>query len=128
MKAGFGSISVLLILSLSGVALAVFPSPDSYAPDSGSSNIQGALNELQDTTRTFLAVSIVIESAIGIVLLAVAGFVYFKKLKNVPKKETLWLALCAVSGIIGLFFILAAVLGLVAYIATPAITGSLVAS
>ena len=105
--------SVLILLALIAIGPALF------AQSSGSSNIQSALQDMEDTSRSFLLISIVIESVIAAVFLGAAGIIYLKKLKGVEKKETLWLVAAAISGLIGVFFAIGALLGLLMYLATP---------
>lgn len=92
-----------------------------------SSNIQGALNQLEDTTRSFLGVVTFLSLLGGILLTAIGTIIYFKKLKNVEKREMLWLALALVCGAIGIITLLAGIIGLIIYVLVPSLIESLVA-
>jgi hypothetical protein len=98
------SVLILLALVVMGSVL--------FAQSSGSSNIQSALQNMQDTSASFLMVSIVIQFVVAAVLLGTAIIIYLKKLKGVAKKETLWLVAAVVLGLVGLLCALGAVLSL----------------
>jgi len=82
-------------------------------------NIQKALGSLEDTTRSMMIISVMVEAVIAVLLLGIAILIYLKKLKGVEKKEMLWIVVAAFLGLAGLFFLFGAFLGFVAYLTTP---------
>ena len=103
----------LLILLLFGTVL--FAASD-------TSTIKNALNNLEETSKSVLLVTSLVEGVISVVFLGLAGFIYLKKLKGKEKKEMLWIAAAAILGLIGAMFLLGTVLGIVAYLTIPTMT------
>ena len=94
--------------------------------NSGSSgNIKGALENLTQTAKQTMLFSVIIELVIGVVLLAGAILVYFKKLRNPEKKETAWLIGALALGLIGFLFLIGGIIGLFIYFTAPVIVNEL---
>lgn len=91
-----------------------------------SSNLKGALQNLEDTARTMLLMSIVVEGIIAVVFLGIAALIYLKKLKGVEKKGTAWLLAAVLLGLIGALFALGAIVGLITYLTTPVLVNGLI--
>jgi len=93
----------------------------------GQQNIRSALGQLEETSRTMMLVSMVLEGVGALIFLGAAAVVYFKKLKGKEKKETLWLAAAIILGLLGLGLLAGAVMALLIYLTAPAMTQSLLA-
>lgn len=85
----------------------------------GGENVKYALEELEETSRTFLLISSVVQLVIGAVLFGVAIFIYMKKLKGVKEKGLLWIIAALILGVIGLLLLLGAVLGFLTFLFAP---------
>ncbi len=84
------------------------------------SNIQGAIGNLEDASRSFLAVATLFMFVAGAALLAIGIGIYFLKLsKAYKKKESVWVAAGFLCGGLGLLLVLGAILGLLIYLFTP---------
>jgi hypothetical protein len=90
------------------------------------SNIKGALNQLEETSRSFLVFTTIALLGVGALLAGIGAAIYFMKLKGVQKKETLWVVLAFLSGGLGLLSLLGGVLGLVMYLFMPTLIQGLV--
>lgn len=57
--------------------------------------------EASDLVKTLALASALTKLAIGSIFLVLAGVIYFKKLKKVAKKESIWIIAAIICGIIG---------------------------
>ena len=96
-----------------------------FAQNPESENIRNALKDLEETNRSMLLIGILIQGIISIVFLSGAALIYLKKIKKSEKKDMLWLAAAVVLGLIGLFFLLGTIFGVLSYLATPVIIKSI---
>jgi hypothetical protein len=93
----------------------------------GQENIKEALGELEETSKSFLLVSSIIQFVIAAVFVGIAAVIYLKKMKGVQEKKTLWVIAAIIIGAIGLFLLLGAVLGIIMYFTSGMIIDSMVA-
>lgn len=90
----------------------------------GQGNLTRALNQLEETSKSIMLVSVVIEGVLAVVFLGGAAAVYLYKIKGKPQ-SALWIVLAALLGLIGAGFVLGVIVGLITYLAAPAITSQL---
>ena len=108
--------AVLLAMLLAALSAVV-----SFAATTQQSNLSGALNQLEETSRSFLAITTLLLLVAGAVLAAIGAAVYLMKLRGVKKRETLWIALGFLCGGLGLLLLLGGVLCLLLYLFTPSL-------
>ncbi len=96
-----------------------------FAQDRIRTNLQDSIQDLEDSARTPLLVSIMIEGIVALVLLGSAALIYFKKIKGAQGKNTLWVVLALILGGMGILFLLGTIFGIISYLAAPAIVDTL---
>jgi hypothetical protein len=110
---------LLVLLMISGLLFA--------GGTQSQENIKEALGQLEETSKTVLLVSSIIQGVVAVVFLAAGALIYMKKIKGVEKKSLIWMAVAGISLLLGLFLLLGAVLGIIMYFTTGMMIDSMVA-
>jgi hypothetical protein len=92
-----------------------------------SSNLQGAVNNLESTSRAVLLVSSAFFLIAGIAMSAIGAFIYFRKIKGAYKPATLMKAAAFGLGGLGVISLLAGILGLAMFLLAPSLIRGLMA-
>jgi hypothetical protein len=88
-------------------------------------NITGAMEELGNTTQTFLGAGIMLFLIIGIPVLIAAAWIYTKKVKG-AEDPGFWRTAAILLAMLGVLALIGAVLGAIIYLLTPALIDSLI--
>ena len=82
-------------------------------------SVKEALQDLEEASKTALLIGSLVQFVIAAVFLGGAAFLFLKKLKGVEKKETLWILIVLILGIIGVFLLMGAIMGFITYLFVP---------
>ena len=95
---------------------------------SESSSLQGAISELESTTRTIMLVSSAFFFIAGLLLTAIGAFIYFRKIKGAYKPAAMLKAAAFGLGGLGIISLLAGILGFAIFFLAPALIRGLLAA
>ncbi len=91
------------------------------AASAQGSNLQGAVNNLESTSRTVLLVSSAFFMIAGIAMSAIGAFIYYKKIKGAYKPAAILKAAAFGLGGLGIISLLAGILGFMMFLLAPSL-------